>query len=158
MSTKVRVAAAALTLSAGGLGSIAVHEGTVNTVYKDVAGIATVCSGHTATVTLADLGKYYSPASCKYLLKKDTSSAEAAVKRLVKVPITQEQYDALVDFTFNVGSGNLASSTLLKKVNSNQCWAAVHEFYKWNRAGGKVQPGLVNRRADNARDYATGCD
>lgn len=158
MSTKVRVAAAALTLSAGGLGSIAVHEGNVNYVYYDVAHIPTVCSGHTATVTAADIGKYYSPSSCKYLLKRDASSAEQAVKRLVKVPITQEQYDALVDFTFNLGEGNLASSTLLKKVNSNQCWAAVHEFYRWNRANGRVHPGLVNRRADNARDYATGCD
>jgi GH24 family phage-related lysozyme (muramidase) len=75
---------------------------------------------------------------------------ESAVRRLVKVPLAAYQYDALVSFCYNCGEGNLAKSTLLKKVNNKEFEAAAQEFKKWNKGGGKVLPGLTRRRASEA--------
>lgn len=81
------------------------------------------------------------------LLRADVRVAESAVKRLVKVPLTQGQYDALVDFVFNIGEGQFASSTLLRKLNDCDYAGADAEFKRWNRSGGKILNGLVKRRA-----------
>jgi GH24 family phage-related lysozyme (muramidase) len=75
---------------------------------------------------------------------------EAAVRRLVKVPLEPWQYDALVSFAYNCGEGNLGKSTLLKKVNANDFAGAAKEFAKWNKGGGKVLAGLTRRRASEA--------
>lgn len=157
-SPLVRRLAATFVLSAAGVAGIIHDEGKVNRVYLDPVRIPTVCVGHTATVTLADVGKVYSDAVCADLLQKDTRVAQAAVQRLVKTPITQEQYDALTSFTFNVGSGNLASSTLLKYLNAGQCRAAAAEFHKWIKAKGKVLNGLITRRERESALFATGCE
>ena len=71
---------------------------------------------------------------------------EPAVQRYVKVPLTQGQYDALVDFAYNAGAKNLLQSTLLKKLNAKNYAGASKEFEKWVYGGGKVLPGLVRRR------------
>jgi len=71
---------------------------------------------------------------------------EGAVNDSVKVPLSQNEFDALVDFAYNVGVGNLRSSTLLKKLNAADRAGAADEFLKWNKGGGKVLPGLVRRR------------
>lgn len=151
---KGRVAAVALSLSLAGAGAIVAHEGMVRVAYKDPVGIVTVCAGHTAT---AKLGQVKTDAECAALLKEDVKEAEAAVKRLVKTPLTQPQFDALVSFTFNVGSGNFAKSTLLKKINKFDCWGAGAEFMRWTRAGGKELPGLVVRRASERAQWEKGC-
>lgn len=84
-------------------------------------------------------------------LKGDVKEAEKAVKRLVKVQLTQNQYDALVDFAFNAGAGNLQHSTLLRLVNEGDFEAASHEFEKWNKGGGRVLAGLTTRRANETK-------
>lgn len=71
---------------------------------------------------------------------------EKGVSDLVKVPLNQNQFDALVSFAFNLGLGNLKSSTLLKKLNASDYIGASKEFERWNRAGGKVLNGLTRRR------------
>jgi lysozyme len=152
----VRRYAAAFALSATGAGVLVMHEGTVPTVYLDPVGIPTVCVGHTKTVTRADVGKDLSHL-CAQLLASDTGDAQASVQRVVTVPITQAQYDALVSFTFNVGGGALRTSTLLRKLNAGDCWGAGAEFPRWNKARGRVLPGLVKRRADERRMFETGC-
>jgi lysozyme len=152
-----RVAVAVLAVSAAGTAGIVAHEGTVNRVYLDPINIPTVCVGHTKTVTRADLGKRFSDATCERLLREDLKDAEIAVKRAVRVPITQAQYDALVSFTFNVGGGALSQSTLVRKLNAGDCWAAAREFDRWVNAGGKPLPGLVTRRADERATFETGC-
>jgi len=68
-------------------------------------------------------------------------------KALVTVPLNANQFAALVSFTYNAGAGRLASSTLLKKLNSGNYDAAASEFPRWNHSGGQVQPGLTARRA-----------
>lgn len=139
-TVKQRVGAALLALSAAGAVAIVQHEGLKQTAYVDPVGVVTVCAGHTAT---AKLGQTLTKQQCAELLKQDVIHAERAVKRLVKVPLTQNQFDALVSFVFNVGEGNFAKSTLLRRINANDCWGAAQEFNRWVYAGGRVLPGLV---------------
>jgi len=82
------------------------------------------------------------------ILKKDLNRFEQGVLRLIKVPLTQGQFDALVSFSFNVGLGNLQNSTLRMKVNRSEFDAAAEQFLVWTKAGGKVLKGLVTRRND----------
>ena len=76
----------------------------------------------------------------------DVARFEKAVNLLVKVPVTQNQFDALVSFAYNLGAANLGQSTLLKKHNAKDYKGAAAEFPKWIKAGGKVMQGLVKRR------------
>ena len=71
---------------------------------------------------------------------------EADVKRLVDVPLTQYQFDALVSFVFNLGSGAFGGSTLLKKLNAGDYSAVPAQLMRWNKAGGRVLRGLTRRR------------
>ena len=151
---KGRVAAIALSLSMAGAGAIVAHEGLRRVAYVDPVGVVTVCAGHTAT---AKLGQVKTEEECKELLKQDVKHAEDDVKRLVKVPLTQEQFDALTSFVFNVGESNFAKSTLLKKVNAFDCWGAGKEFMRWTNAGGRELPGLVVRRKSEREQWEKGC-
>lgn len=155
--SRARVAAGILTVSLAGLATLKHDEGEVRRVYLDPVGIPTVCVGHTSTVSHKDVGRAYTGAECDVLLRQDLRVAERAVKRLVAVPVTQGQYDALVSFTFNVGEGNLAASTLRKKLNAGQCLAAADQFGRWVYAKGKRLPGLVKRRAAEAAKFREGC-
>lgn len=152
------VAASLLALSLAGLIGIQNHEAVVHKVYLDPVGIPTACVGHTATVTKADVGKKMSDEVCRRLLAQDVSVAEAAVRKHVKRPLTQGQYDALVSFTFNVGARNFANSTLLKQHNLGNCWGAGYQFTRWVYAKDKKLPGLVVRRADERKLYEADCD
>ncbi|MGJ1414064.1 lysozyme [Sphingobacterium multivorum] len=79
---------------------------------------------------------------------------EADVNRLVRVPLSQNQFDALVSLTYNVGATNLGKSTLLRKININPNDPTIRdEFVKWNRSGGKVLKGLTRRRIAEANLY-----
>jgi lysozyme len=80
------------------------------------------------------------------LLMKDVQKASQAVNSRVHTDITQDEFDALVDFVFNVGAGNFAGSTLLKKINEGDMEGAAHEFEKWDMAAGKHMAGLLKRR------------
>lgn len=79
-------------------------------------------------------------------LASDIEKAATIVAANVKVPITQNQFDALVDFCFNVGAGNFAASSLLRLLNAGKYAEAAVQFDRWNLAAGKILPGLVRRR------------
>jgi lysozyme len=81
------------------------------------------------------------------LLSQDMGEAENAVSNYVKVPLTQNQFDALTSFVYNVGTGNFASSTLLRKLNAGDYAGAAEEFKRWNKSQGKISNALVARRA-----------
>nr|DAL56024.1 MAG TPA_asm: Lysozyme [Caudoviricetes sp.] len=85
-------------------------------------------------------------ATADRLLKTGLVSYENDVLKIVKVKLTQGQFDALVSFAYNVGSRALSTSTLLKKLNAGDIKSAADEFLRWNKAGGKVLNGLVRRR------------
>ena len=90
------------------------------------------------------------------LLMQDTQKAVATVNAKVTGDITQQEFDALVDFVFNVGSGNFAGSTLLKKVNAGDIHGAAAEFEKWDMAAGKHIAGLLRRRHSEANEFLSG--
>lgn len=89
-------------------------------------------------------------------LKFDLANAANVVLQLIKVPINQNQFDALTSFVFNAGSGNFQKSTLLRKINSKDFVGAVAEFPKWRFSGGVVMRGLIARRADEAKLFREG--
>ncbi len=155
MKQKALASAAALAVSVAGVVGIMNHEGVKQTAYKDPIGVVTVCVGHTKT---AKLGQTLSYARCQELLTQDLSTAQADVRRSVTNPLTQNQYDALVSLAFNIGGTNLYYSTLIKKFNQGDCHGAAQEFSKWIKAGGKVLPGLVKRRADERQAFEADCD
>ena len=88
------------------------------------------------------------------LFAQELAEFSHGVDKLLKAPVTQNQFDALVSFCYNLGPANLKSSTLLKKVNANPNDPNIaQEFNKWVRGGGKVLPGLVNRRKSESELY-----
>ena len=91
-------------------------------------------------------GQVITDEEAELLLANDLGRIADGVDRLVQVQLTQEQFDALVCFAFNVGLGNLSKSTLLKLVNQGRFYDAAHEFVRWDRAAGKEMAGLRNRR------------
>lgn len=120
-------------------------EGYSENVYNDSAGLPTIGYGH-----LLKAGETYTTideSTAETLLRNDLQEAENAVKRLVKAPLNDNQYSALVLFVFNIGSGNFQKSTMLKLLNKSMYYAAAQEFDRWNKAGGKVVKGLITRRA-----------
>ena len=139
---------AGMGLSAGGLNLIKSHEGPRTNAYQDPVGVWTIGYGHTGT---AKPGQQISEAQAEQLLRKDVGWAEDAVRKNVKVPLTQGQFDALVSFTFNLGAGALGRSSLLQKLNAGDYAGAQAEFGKYVHAGGRVLPGLVRRRTEEAQ-------
>lgn len=124
---------------------IAKWEGFEPEAYRDVVGIWTIGFGHTKDVKEGDKISYYDAIS---LLKKEVSYFARGVELNVKVPVTQNMFDALTSFTYNLGIGNLKRSTLLRKLNREDYEGAAREFKRWNRAGGKVYRGLTSRRLE----------
>jgi lysozyme len=131
-------------------GCLKPHEGKFK-AYKCPAGDLTIGHGHTNHHGRKfNSGDVWSQVECDAEFLSDMAGFEAAVRRLVKVPLEPWQYDALVSFAYNCGEGNLGKSTLLKKVNANDFAGAAKEFAKWNKGGGKVLAGLTRRRASEA--------
>lgn len=118
-------------------------EGVRLKAYDDGVGVMTIGVGHINGVQGGDI---ITEDQADDYLRDDLGTAESAVSRLVKVPLNQCQFDALVSFTFNLGAGALASSTLLKKLNAGDYGASGDEFLRWNRAGGRIMAGLTKRR------------
>ena len=145
-----------MTISDRGLALIKQFEGFKATAYLCPAGIPTIGYGHTGSdVTKSDVGvKTISEDEASDLLRQDVKKAEDAVNRKVLVPISQNQCDALISFTYNLGEGNLASSTLLRLLNQGDYEGAQKEFVKWNKAGGKTLFGLTKRREAEAALFA----
>lgn len=122
--------------------------------------VPTACYGHTGPDV--KIGTVRTKAQCDELLQWDLTYVYGpAVLQMVDVPITQGQYNALTDFAYNLGTGNLRKSTLLRKVNANDP-TAVNEFGKWVYVGGKdcrlkinKCSGIVERRKWEAAQYAS---
>lgn len=119
-------------------------EGVEDKPYRDVVDVLTVCYGHTGPDIIPD--KTYTETECKALLDKDLQPFARSVERSVKVPASEYQKAALISFSYNVGVKAFESSTLLKKLNAGDSHGACDEMRRWNKAGGKVWKGLINRR------------
>ena len=134
-------------LSAAGLALIEEFEGLRLESYQDGAGIWTIGYGTTRHDGLpVEEGEACTPQMAVQWLSEDVSEAEESVNELVTVPVSQNQFDALVSFTYNLGRGSLAGSTLLKNLNSDSFELAAAQFPKWCFVAGKESPGLLRRR------------
>lgn len=117
------------------------------TTYRCPAHVLTI--GYGCTVGISD-GMVWTEAQAEEALKREIAKHEAAVTRLVTVDLNQNEYDALVSFSYNCGIGALSKSSLLKKLNANDRLGAAKQFERWTRGGGRVLKGLVARRKREA--------
>jgi lysozyme len=122
-------------------------EGFSPTRYVCSGGKLTIGYGHVITKAhIPDFEKPITEQRASQILMMDMTYAQQAVDRLVKVPLTQNQFDALVSFVFNIGEGAFAASTLLRLLNKGKYDEAAWEFNRWIHAGGKRLEGLIRRR------------
>lgn len=131
------------------IGLIRQCEGFSPVPYLDPVGIPTIGYGSTfypggRPVTMSDqpIDEFHATE----IMRSTLSTYEDAVYRYVQVPMTKHQFDALVSFTYNVGTRNFKTSTMLKKINARDFAGAAEEFPKWTSAGGRRLKGLVKRR------------
>ncbi|MDO9141463.1 MAG: lysozyme [Methylobacter sp.] len=135
---------AALALSASALVGLATHEGYRGTAYIPVPGdVPTIGFGTTSGVKLGDT---ITPEKALSRALTDIQAFEGALKRCVKVPLHQHEYDAAVSFSYNVGASAFCGSTMVKKWNAGDYAGGCNELPRWVKAGGRVLPGLVKRR------------
>jgi lysozyme len=118
-------------------------EGLKLTAYQDQVGVWTNGYGNTHNVVP---GSTITLEKAKVDLMNNVQGAVYVVNKVVTVPLTQGQFDACVDFVFNLGSGAFQSSTLLRELNAGNYSAASGQFPLWNHAGGVVVDGLTRRR------------
>ena len=138
-----------MSVSAKGIDLICSFEGLRLTAYDDGVGVWTIGFG---TIKYPNGVRVKRGDTCtleqaKSYMKHDLIEFEHTVNSLVKVPLNQNQFDALVSLTYNIGSGAFKSSTLLKKLNLSDYKGAADQFDVWVNAGGKRMQGLANRRA-----------
>jgi len=128
-----------------GKGIIRQCEGLRLKAYLCPAGKWTIGYGHTGPDVKA--GMTISEDEANALLSRDLTSAETVITKAVTIPISDNQFSALVSFVFNLGAGNFSRSTLLKKLNAGDIAGAAAEFPRWNKVDGTVLDGLTRRRA-----------
>ena len=118
-------------------------EGCKLTAYQDSVGVWTIGYGHTKGVYD---GMTITQDQAEQMLLSELEEYEGYIENMVTVPLTQNQFDALVVWVYNLGPTNFKNSTLLKELNAGNYNAAGQEITRWNKAGGKVLAGLVKRR------------
>jgi len=134
--------------SAAGLALTKQFEGLELKAYQDSVGVWTIGYGHTGTDVKP--GLTITEAQASVLLAADVAWAVTCVNKSVKSAVNQNQFDAMVDFVFNLGCAAFGGSTLLRMVNARDFAGAAGQFGRWNKAGGKVLAGLTKRRTAEA--------
>lgn len=142
-----------MTLGPKGLALIKHFEGFRAQAYYDSVGVLTIGYGTTSNVTR---GEVITEAQASNFLARDAAKFAQVINNNVKVNLTQEQFDALVAFTYNVGPANFTSSTLLKVLNAGQFDQVPAQMLRWNKAGGKVLNGLTTRRTAEGVLFSSG--
>jgi len=143
MNGRQRTGIATLALSAVGLVTIAQFEGYRGRAYDDGVGVQTIGFGSTAGVQAGDT---IEPVRALQRLAADVAIFERQLALCIQVPLHPHEWDAYVSWAYNVGPTAACRSTLVKKLNRYDYAGACNELLRWNRAGGRVLPGLVQRR------------
>ena len=136
-----------MNISEEGLSLIKKFEGCELKAYRCAANVLTIGYGTTKGVT-EDME--ITKEEAESILKEEMHEYEGYVNDMVKVPLKQNQFDSIVSWVFNLGSTNLSSSTLLKKLNNSEYDEVPAQIKRWNKAGGKVLDGLIRRREAEA--------
>lgn len=131
-----------------GLDLIKEFEGLKLKAYLDVVGVPTIGYGCTNGVSKEDVanGRTITEAEAEAFLLKELVQFEQGVPKYVTVPLNENEFSALVSFSYNLGLGSLQKSTLLQMLNSGDRSGAAAQFLRWNKAGGKEYAGLTRRR------------
>lgn len=145
-------------VSKRGVAFVADFEGYRKYVYRDAVGVETIGYGETSRPVIERYRASGLPHDRALALLADRLNYVYGkqVQRLVRVPLSQRQSDALVSFTYNLGVGALAYSTLLRELNAKHYAKAANEFLKWDKAGGRQLPGLTRRRRAERRLFLRG--
>ena len=130
-----------------GIDLIKHFEGCELKAYKCPAGVWTIGYGHTKGVQEGD---EWSESHANHMLEVELEEYEGYVDKYVTAPLGQNQFDALVSWTYNLGGGNLSASTMLKVLNAGEYDEVPNQMLRWNKAGGKVLEGLNSRRQAEA--------
>ena len=133
--------------SEAGILLIKSFEGCRTVAYQDAVGVWTIGYGHTIDVKE---GMTITQHQCDVMLEVDIETYENYINKYVIVSLTQNQFDALVSWVYNLGPTNLRNSTMLKVLNAGKYEEVPYQMQRWNRAGGKVLKGLVVRRTAEA--------
>lgn len=148
-TNKTRTTIAALMLSAGGLVGIALHEGYSDRAIIPVPGdVPTIGFGETQGVKLGD--KTTAPKALVRLMD-DVAKREGIIKRCVRVPLSQGEYDAYMSLAYNIGTGAFCSSSLVRKLNAQDYDGACKAILDWDKFKGRALPGLTARRKEEYR-------
>lgn len=139
-----------LTYSGTGLRMTESFEGDVLTAYQDQNHVWTIGYGHTAGVYP---GQTITQEQADTFLAQDIQVAADCINEVVQVALTQNQFDALVDFAYNIGTSAFRSSTLLRDLNAGQVLQAVGQFDVWDYCNKVVNPGLLRRRNAEAAEF-----
>jgi len=136
-------------ISRKGIDLIKEHEGLRLNAYRDPVSVLTIGYGHTSMAGEPKVyaGQKITRAEALTILHRDINRFAVGMMKFIRVSLTQGQFDALVSLSFNIGLGAFKKSTLLRKLNAGDFEGAASEFPKWRKAGGRVLPGLVKRRA-----------
>lgn len=140
---KNRIATILLSLSIGGAAGIGASEGIRTIAYQDSGGVWTIGRGHTQGVKKGDR---ITVAEAEALFRSDLKIYEAGVKKYVKVPLHQYEYDAMVDQAYNTGIGAFGSSTIVRMLNQKKYLEACDHIFDWLYIKGKFSKGIFNRR------------
>ena len=139
-----RTQLAGLLLSAAALVGLVTHEGYSDQTIIPIKGdVPTIGFGSTKGVKLGDKTN---PVAALQRAMRDIAGKETAVKKCVKVPLHQYEYDAYISLAYNIGTGAFCGSTLVKKLNIGDYTGACNEILRWDRAQGRVVKGLTMRR------------
>ena len=140
---------AAISLSATALVAIVLHEGYRENAYIPVAGdVPTIGFGTTSGVKLGDRT---TPEKALQVAIRDVQNFEGAIKECVKVPLAQNEYDAYVSLSYNIGANAFCRSTLVKRLNSQDYIGACNQILRWDQFKGKPLAGLTKRRQEEHR-------
>ena len=139
-----------MTYSKAGIDLTERFEGCRIKAYPDTGGVWTIGYGHTHGVYE---GMVCTLEQAESWLEQDVQAAADAVNRLVQISLKQSEFDALVDFVFNLGAGAFARSTMLKDVNAGNLSAAALQFPLWDRDAGRVLAGLLHRRLAEEAEF-----
>ena len=139
-----------MTYSNKGLHLTEQFEGCRLIAYPDSKGVPTIGYGHTSGVYI---GMKCTLEQAGLWLSEDIQCASDKVNMLIKIQLTQEEFDAVTDLVFNIGTSNFEHSTLLVLLNKNDLTGAANEFSKWDRCGGVVIAGLLRRRLAEKEEF-----
>ena len=139
-----------MNISAEGKALIKKFEGCKLEAYRCAAGVWTIGYG---TIKNVERGQTITQQEADEMFNHEMKEYETYVNTAVTVPLSQNQFDALVSWVFNLGNGNLQASTMLKVINSGDHAGVPAQIKRWNKAGGKVLDGLIRRREAEALLY-----